>query len=145
MEGESQISCGNWMPQKLTIAYQCTHVGRYGKQCSSMGNTMLTDVWFLAIKYQADYGVSSLGWSVGLEYKLKVSKTCCIMLMMLFCASFSPTLMLHKPYNHFIPASQAEFLLLLDSIGVPHEDAKQQHGIVLEIIGFEVDLAAMTI
>ncbi|KAF8335918.1 uncharacterized protein EI90DRAFT_2834970, partial [Cantharellus anzutake] len=44
-----------------------------------------------------------------------------------------------------IPTPQAEFLRLLDIIGVPHEDHKQQYGEVLEIIGFEVDLPAMTI
>ena len=44
-----------------------------------------------------------------------------------------------------MPSPQAQFLELLDEIGLPHEDAKQLHGLVLEIIGFEVDLLRMAI
>jgi hypothetical protein len=62
-----------------------------------------------------------------------------------FSASFSPVLSFYAPYNRDMPASQAKFLQLLDLIGVPHEDSKQQHGVVLEIIGFEVDISTMTI
>src|SRR6266436_6442289 len=41
--------------------------------------------------------------------------------------------------------SQVDFLKLLDEIGLPHENAKQQHGAILEIIGFEVNLVRMAI
>src|SRR5258708_482502 len=44
-----------------------------------------------------------------------------------------------------MPTAQVQFLKLLDEIGLPHEDAKQLHGSVLEIIGFEVDLLKMSI
>src|SRR5258708_9589888 len=44
-----------------------------------------------------------------------------------------------------MPTSQVDFLKLLDEIGLPHENTKQQHGVILEIIGFEVDLVRMAI
>ncbi len=62
-----------------------------------------------------------------------------------FSASFSHDLSLYQPYNCLMPTPQVKFLKLLDEIGLPHESAKQQHGCVLEIIGFEVDLLRMAI
>src|SRR5258708_21096275 len=44
-----------------------------------------------------------------------------------------------------MPADQAHFLLLLDQIGLPHEDKKQLHGATLEIIGLVIDLKDMSI
>ncbi len=44
-----------------------------------------------------------------------------------------------------MPTPQVEFLKLLDEIGLLHENAKQQHGSMLEIIGFQVDLSRMSI
>ncbi len=44
-----------------------------------------------------------------------------------------------------MPTAQVQFLKLLDEIGLPHENAKQLHRSVLEIIGFEVDLSKMMI
>ena len=40
---------------------------------------------------------------------------------------------------------QVQFLKLFDEIRLPHENAKQLHGSVLEIIGFEVNLSKMAI
>src|SRR5260221_5754556 len=62
-----------------------------------------------------------------------------------FSVSSSHDLSLYQPYDHLMPTSQVDFLKLLDEIGLPHENAKQQHGAILEIIGFEVDLVRMTI
>src|SRR5260370_26721442 len=62
-----------------------------------------------------------------------------------FCASFSNHFSFYQPYNRSMPTPQAQFLQLLDYIGPPHDDAKQQHGKVLKIIGFEVDTLKMTI
>src|SRR5260370_38711722 len=44
-----------------------------------------------------------------------------------------------------MPMPQAQFLELLNYIGFPHDDTKQQHGKVLEIIRFKVDILKMTI
>ena len=44
-----------------------------------------------------------------------------------------------------MPADQARFLLLLNEIGLPHEDKKQLHGVVLEIIGLVINLEDMSI
>src|SRR5258705_5120046 len=52
---------------------------------------------------------------------------------------------LYQPYDHLMPTLQVDFLKLLDEIGLPHENAKQQHGAILEIIGFEVNLVRMAI
>ena len=56
-----------------------------------------------------------------------------------FKATFDNQLSFYHPYKHSIPHDQAQFLCLLDHIGVPHNDAKQVHGACLEIIGFIVD------
>src|SRR5258708_14098899 len=44
-----------------------------------------------------------------------------------------------------MPSDQACFLNLLDELGVPHEDAKQQFGRLLDIIGLTVDLRDLSI
>ena len=44
-----------------------------------------------------------------------------------------------------MPSDQAHFLQLLDKIGVPHEDTKQQFGRLLDIIGLTVDLQELSI
>src|SRR6266436_5161572 len=62
-----------------------------------------------------------------------------------FSVSFSHDLSLYQPYDHLMPTSQVDFLKLLDEVSLPHENAKQQHGAILEIIGFEVDLVRMAI
>lgn len=48
-------------------------------------------------------------------------------------------------YNRLMPVAQARFLSLLDYLGVPHEDPKQQHGVSLEIIGSLVDISSLSI
>ena len=57
-----------------------------------------------------------------------------------FCATFSNDLSFYQPYDCLMPSSQAQFISLLDDIGIPHDNTKQQHGQVLKIIGFEVDI-----
>src|SRR5260370_37180452 len=43
-----------------------------------------------------------------------------------------------------MPTPQAQFLELLDYIGLPHEDTKQKYGEIVEIISFEVNIQKMT-
>jgi len=61
-----------------------------------------------------------------------------------FNVSFPCTLSFYQPYARLMPADQANFLRLLDLVGITHEDHKQQFGETLEIIGFVVDLHDMT-
>jgi hypothetical protein len=67
--GVSDLSwCGNRMLHKRTDVYQCTHIGKFAKRLRLMDNTMSIDALSSEIGHLADYGVSSLGWFVGLEY-----------------------------------------------------------------------------
>ncbi|KAF7303305.1 hypothetical protein MKEN_01294600 [Mycena kentingensis (nom. inval.)] len=50
----------------------------------------------------------------------------------------------YHPYRSMFPADQTATLQLWDELGIPHDRAKQLHGRVLPVIGFEVDTAAMT-
>ena len=51
----------------------------------------------------------------------------------------------YPPYRTTYPAKQARLLQLWDELGVPHDQAKQEFGSVLRIIGLEVDPNAMTV
>ncbi|KAH9857232.1 hypothetical protein C2E23DRAFT_900451 [Lenzites betulinus] len=51
----------------------------------------------------------------------------------------------YPPYQRYFPTPQARLLSLWDELGVPHEQPKQLHGLVLPVIGFEVDPNAMTV
>ncbi|PBK95297.1 hypothetical protein ARMGADRAFT_926464 [Armillaria gallica] len=50
----------------------------------------------------------------------------------------------YKPYDSFYPSKQAKLLRLWDHLGVPHSKPKQLFGLQMVIIGFDVDLNAMT-
>ncbi len=62
-----------------------------------------------------------------------------------FNVSFNDELTFYHPYQHLMPADQTRFLLLLDKIGLLHEDKKQFHGMTLEIIRLVVNLNDLTI
>ncbi len=62
-----------------------------------------------------------------------------------FNVSFSDELSFYAPYGHLMPTDQTHFLLLLDEIGVPHEDKKQLYGESLEVIGLVIDMHNMSI
>jgi hypothetical protein len=51
----------------------------------------------------------------------------------------------YAPYEKFMPAKQVALLSLWDELGIPHKERKQLWGAVLTIIGFSVDINAMTI
>ncbi|KAI0820344.1 hypothetical protein BC628DRAFT_1330604 [Trametes gibbosa] len=51
----------------------------------------------------------------------------------------------YSPYQQYFPTPQARLLRLWDELGVPHERAKQLHGLVLPIIGLDVDPNAMVV
>jgi hypothetical protein len=48
-------------------------------------------------------------------------------------------------YQTVYPAKQARLLTLWDELGIPHDKEKQEFGSILHIIGFEIDLNAMTV
>ncbi|KAF7984094.1 hypothetical protein HWV62_17672 [Athelia sp. TMB] len=52
---------------------------------------------------------------------------------------------LYAPYNKYLPDKQARLLKLWDNLGISHEERKQVFSTKLTIIGFDVDLNAMTI
>ncbi|KAF9516125.1 hypothetical protein BS47DRAFT_1261595, partial [Hydnum rufescens UP504] len=62
-----------------------------------------------------------------------------------FSYEMDPELVLYPPYNKYMPRKQVSLLLLWDYIGVLHEESQQVWGNSLEIIGFTVDLSAMTL
>ena len=62
-----------------------------------------------------------------------------------FSWDFDGNLELYEPYQAFIPEKQYHLLSLWDELGIPHEQSKQVYGTSLRIIGFEVDVSAMTI
>ncbi|KAH9851870.1 hypothetical protein C2E23DRAFT_731992 [Lenzites betulinus] len=51
----------------------------------------------------------------------------------------------YAPYARYLPTPQARLLSLWDEIGLPHEPHKQLHGLLLPIIGFQVDPNAMSV
>ncbi len=56
------------MHHKGIDAYQCTLVGKSGRQLSSMVSIMSTDVQCLEIAHQVDSGVFSSDWYAGLQF-----------------------------------------------------------------------------
>lgn len=51
----------------------------------------------------------------------------------------------YKPYDKYMPTSQAKLLELWDYLGIPHKEKKQVLGTPLTIIGISVDPNAMTL
>ena len=45
----------------------------------------------------------------------------------------------YSPYGKYLPDKQARYLELWDELGIPHDEAKQESGAPLTIIGFDVD------
>ncbi|KAF8583650.1 DNA/RNA polymerase [Ramaria rubella] len=57
----------------------------------------------------------------------------------------NPKLVYYAPYDNHYPSKQVRLLQLWDEIGLLHEKSKQVFGRTLQIIGFDVDPAAMTL
>jgi len=51
----------------------------------------------------------------------------------------------YKPYGKSFPTKQTRLLSLLDELGIPHDEPKQDFGPCLTLIGLEVDPNTMTI
>ena len=51
----------------------------------------------------------------------------------------------YEPYRSFFPSKQTQLLHLWDELGILHEKEKQEFGLVLCIISFQVDPNAMTV
>jgi hypothetical protein len=62
-----------------------------------------------------------------------------------FSWEFMDNTLWYEPYKKSLPAKQVQLLRLWDDLHIPHEEAKQVFGSPLMIIGFDVDLNAMTI
>ena len=62
-----------------------------------------------------------------------------------FSWEFAHCTLFYPPYACFFPEKQARLLLLWDKLGIPHERRKQEFGVILKIIGYQVDVSAMNI
>ena len=62
-----------------------------------------------------------------------------------FSWSLASDMLFYVPYKKCFPTKQSLFLLLLDELGVSHDEPKQVFGPSLKIIGFDVDPNIMTI
>jgi hypothetical protein len=62
-----------------------------------------------------------------------------------FSWDFKGNLLFYWLYNKSLPAKQTCLLQLWDELGISHKERKQEWGQILMVIGFEVDLNAMTI
>jgi len=51
----------------------------------------------------------------------------------------------YPPHDTSYPSKQTRLLHLWDELGIPHDKEKQEFGLVLRIIGFEVNPNAMTV
>ncbi len=118
-----------WQVRQLTLVDGNYHVD----QCAIFGNCASGHLWCLFL--------GLVCWVRAQEFGIKdlhyVDDA--------FNVTFSKNLTFYKLYNQCMPSDQACFLHLLDEIGVPHEDAKQQFGRLLDIIGLTVDLQELSI
>ncbi|THU82696.1 hypothetical protein K435DRAFT_872055 [Dendrothele bispora CBS 962.96] len=62
-----------------------------------------------------------------------------------FGADEEENMIWYEKYEQRMPEKQVRLLQLWDELGIPHEKEKQLFGLILVIIGFEVDPNAMTI
>jgi hypothetical protein len=56
-----------------------------------------------------------------------------------FSWEFADNMCYYQKYDKYLPAKQVRYLELWDELGIPHETEKQEFGLPLTIIGFEVD------
>src|SRR5258708_7939163 len=119
-----------WQVQQATLIDGEYHIDR----CAVFGNHASGCLWCLFFGLVCWVGIHELGIEGLLHYVDDA-----------FNVSFNDELTFYHPYQHLMPADQTRFLLLLDQIGLPHEDKKQLHGATLEIIGLVVSLKDMTI
>ena len=119
-----------WQVRQATLIDDKYHIDR----CAVFGNRASGRLWCLFFGLVCWIGIHECGIEGLLHYVDDA-----------FNVSFSDELTLYEPYGRLIPSDQCRFLLLLDHIGVPHEDSKQLHGESLEIIGLVVNVRDMTI
>jgi hypothetical protein len=58
---------------------------------------------------------------------------------------FEGNMKYYKPYKKHLPAKQTRLLRLWDELGIPHDEDKQLSGPCLTILGYDVDVNAMTV
>ena len=119
-----------WQVRQATLVDGNYHIDR----CAVFGNRASGCLWCLFFGLVCWIGMREFGIRDLLHYVDDA-----------FNVTFSDKLTYYKPYDRQMPSDQACFLNLLDEIGVPHEDAKQQFGRSLDIIGLTVDLRDLSI
>src|SRR6266436_717968 len=119
-----------WQVQQATLIDGEYHINR----CAVFGNHASCHLWCLFFGLVCWVGIHEQGIEGLLHYVDDA-----------FNVSFHDELMFYHPYKHWMPTDQTRFLLLLNEIGLPHEDKKQLHGVVLEIIGLVINLEDMSI
>ena len=63
----------------------------------------------------------------------------------IFSWEFADKQLWYQPYACSFPVKQTHLLQLWDELGIPHEHTKQLFGLLLTIVGLDVDTNAMTI
>lgn len=61
-----------------------------------------------------------------------------------FGLDLADNLTFYPPYCKFMPSNQVKLLQLWDEINLPHKESKQVFGLMLAIIGIEVDAIALS-
>jgi len=120
----------HWQVWQATLIDGEYHINH----CAVFGNHTSSCLWCLFFGLVCWVGIHELGIEGLLHYVDDA-----------FNVSFNDKLTFYHPYQCLMLADQTCFLLLLDQIGLPHEDKKQLHGVTLEIIGLVVSLKDMTI
>ena len=119
-----------WQIHQATLINGEYHID----QCAVFGNRASGRLWCLFFGLVCWVGIHERGIQGLLHY---VDDT--------FNVSFSDELSFYHPYQQLMPTDQMHFLLLLDQIGLPHNDKKQLYGASLEIIRLLVNVQDMTI
>src|SRR5258707_15058870 len=100
----------HWQVRQATLIDGEYHINC----CAVFGNRASGRLWCLFFGLVCWVGIHELGIEGLLHY---VDDT--------FNVSFSDELSFYHPYQQLMPTDQMHFLLLLDQIGLPHNDKKQ--------------------
>ena len=119
-----------WQVRQASLINGHYHIDR----CAVFGNHASGRIWCIFFSLVCWVAIHKFGIADMLHYVDDA-----------FNVAFTDEYTFYKPNNRLMPTAQARFLEVLDYIGLQHDNAKQVHGEVLDIIGFEVDLPNMTI
>ena len=119
-----------WQTWQATLIDQNYHIDH----CAVFGNHASGRLWCLFFGLVCWVGIHEAGIDRLLHYVDNA-----------FNVSFNNHLTRYAPYNWHMPDDQAQFLLLLNKVNLPHKDKKQVYGVQLEIIGLLVDAEKLSI